>query len=51
MDGRDWEEREMSSHNRARKLISEYKSGVRLRLLCAKANGWDGKQRQRYGSK
>lgn len=45
VDGRNWEEREVSSHQRIRRLIQEYKEGRRLRLLCAKANGWDGGKR------
>ena len=45
VDGRDWEEREVSSHLRIKRLIQEYKEGRRLRLLCAKANGWDGQRR------
>lgn len=50
VDGRDWEERDVSSHQRIKRLIQEYKEGRRLRLLCAKANGWDGQRRGRYGN-
>lgn len=49
VDGRNWEERELSSHLRIKRIIREYREGVRLRLLCAKANGWDGQTRGHNG--
>lgn len=40
MDGRDWEPNELSYHQRVRRYWTEYRSGVRLRVLCARCNGW-----------
>jgi hypothetical protein len=46
-DGRDWEPRGMSSHARVARYWREYRAGIRLGVLCAKCNGWDGQRRMR----
>lgn len=38
IDGVTWVLNKVSSHIRIKKVIAEYKAGIRLRLLCKKAN-------------
>ena len=49
VDGREWEMNALSSVARVNRLVAEHKAGVRLRLLCSRANGWDGYRRAKYG--
>lgn len=47
VDGRSWEPRQVSSHMRVVRYWREYLAGVRLEVLCARCNGWDGQRRMR----
>ena len=46
VNGRGYEARKLSYVTRVRRYYEEYRSGVQLRVLCKKCNGWDGARRQ-----
>lgn len=39
VDGRDWDVTSVSQAGRVRRYLREYRSGVKLRVLCKKCNG------------
>lgn len=47
VDGRDWDPARLNQETRLKRYLAEYRAGVRLRLLCIKHNGLDGRMRQR----
>lgn len=46
VEGRDWDPRKLNRWSRIARYWREFKAGVKLRALCRKCNGKDGRARQ-----